>query len=242
MADFEFNIDGSVRRLDLVEELRIESKIVPHRRGKLYGIAADELTQLRAEVERSDAALQRIGIALCGTDEWTDQATMLGSVVAVAEEFRAEVERLETIVETCDIGLFDAFVATKGRAEKAEAEVARLTEVSGAWQRGFAERGVQLERLTAELEALRASVSLLEEQHQLDWTERERQSTQLLHLSDQAEALRTDAKRLDTIERNLWFVEPRYQYDPVQFGVGKADAMKVAKTLRAAIDAAWSAT
>ena len=134
------------------------------------------------------------------------------------------------------------------------AEVARLTEVSEAWQRGFAERGVQLERLTeradmAEMavarligEALRASVSLLEEQHQRDWAERERQSTQLLHLSDQVEALRADAARLDAIEGNLWFVEPRYQYEPAQFGVGKADTMKVAKTLRAAIDAARSAT
>ena len=65
------------------------------------------------------------------------------------------------------------------------------------------------------MEALRASVSLLEEQHQLDWTERERQSTQLLHLSDQAEAPRADAERYrHAIRWALGYDEGEPQFEP----------------------------
>lgn len=121
MADLEFNIDGSVRRLDLVEELRIESKIVPHRRGQLYGIAADEISRLRAEV-------------------------------------------------------------------------ARLTEVSAAWQRGFAERGVEMERLTKEVAALSEARDEFATQATYAGTDLTAAQLTIERLTAELEALRADAR------------------------------------------------
>lgn len=51
-------------------------------------------------------------------------------------------------------------------------------------------------------------------------------------------ALRADKERLDAIEHNLWFVEPRYDFHPARFRVGKVENMQLYETLRAAIDAA----
>lgn len=53
----EFNLDGSFRRVTLTEELRIESKLTPHRRGQLYGLAADEVERLTADLSTARAQL-----------------------------------------------------------------------------------------------------------------------------------------------------------------------------------------
>jgi len=52
----EFNPEGSFRRLNIVEEARIESKLVPHRRGQLYRLLADEIERLRAALGEAKVA------------------------------------------------------------------------------------------------------------------------------------------------------------------------------------------
>jgi hypothetical protein len=46
----------------------------------------DKLKFWSERAEAADAALQKISLILGGTDEWTDQATMIHYVVSLAEE------------------------------------------------------------------------------------------------------------------------------------------------------------
>lgn len=41
----------------LIEELRIEAKLVPNRRGRLYDLAADEIEDLKLDVKKLSGEL-----------------------------------------------------------------------------------------------------------------------------------------------------------------------------------------
>jgi hypothetical protein len=45
------------RKVGLIEELRIEGSLVPHRRGELYRLAADALDRAEAVCEAAQALL-----------------------------------------------------------------------------------------------------------------------------------------------------------------------------------------
>ena len=73
------------------------------------------------------------------------------------------------------------------------------------------------------------------------WTDSVSVMQRALKAEAERDAALKDAKRLDAIEKGLWFVEPQYQNLPASFAVGKHQHMGKGKTLRAAIDAAIAA-
>lgn len=74
--------------IPLVPELRIEASIVPHRRGELYGLAADRIERLTARLEAAVAVLDAITTpdgALCLPTDPESMARLEAAFLAAKE-------------------------------------------------------------------------------------------------------------------------------------------------------------